>query len=58
MLTAEQCRAEATAMDIRALASRNASVREEYAAMADDWRAIGRLAEWQDRFYPEFFSAP
>jgi chemotaxis protein methyltransferase CheR len=57
MRTAEQCRAEATAMDIRALASRNASAREEYAAMADDWRAIGRLAEWQDRFYPEFFSA-
>jgi hypothetical protein len=44
-------------MEIRALASLNASEREEYAAMADGWRETGRLAEWQDRLFPEFFSA-
>ena len=58
MLTAKECRAKATEMDIRALASENASVRGEYVAMADGWRETGRLAEWQDRLFPEFFSAP
>jgi hypothetical protein len=57
MRTAEECRVKATAMDMRALGSRNASEREEYAAIADGWRKTGRLAEWQDRLFPVFFSA-
>ncbi len=58
MMTAEQCRARARAAFLTAEQTADSRVRSVLQQAAEEWLALGRLAELQDRWSQEPSTAP
>lgn len=48
MRTADECRAMATALELRAASCRASEPKTELLHMAKCWRDVARQADWQD----------
>jgi hypothetical protein len=55
MLTAQECRVRASAMQIRSLTASNAAEREQYAELAEGWRFVSKIAARQDEFVADWW---